>query len=273
MMANKTWDDTKQRCLSRIRGLRKLFALSLEGLSRIERELSPFQTSDWIGRESSRPFLCRDSFAADVLIWEPTVGEVQSALGPALQQFLCMVTMEWVACVEEFLRQAVSTLLASGADPDPQKMRRRVFESSAKWQPEIARIFGIDISNYELPWHAIREWIEIRHCIVHRGGKVDQVFLDRLRDVAKDIEYRYEIGNDFNLMDGELYQLLWATELMFVGLAEDIDRRVGKQKKPSSAYIGRAPIRVPPFAHGFYSALGEAAVSEKRGRESFLTQL
>src|SRR5713226_1448810 len=96
---------------------------------------------------------------------------------------------------------------------DEKKVIKSIFGGSQHWKPEILQILGFDLGDRPVTWSAIREWIEIRNCLVHRGHYVDQVFLD-LSDVK--VAYPYRIGQPFEIVPGEVFRLLWGTERALV---------------------------------------------------------
>lgn len=235
MNSTADWVAFKAKTFARASLLGKTFALTIEGYRRIDEAIEQTPTEPDMSpikvylREMfnlpprSQLFQCTDG-TSGILLWTTTTTEAGNVLFDVQWQFATMVLAEWKAILEEFLVGCVDILLWLNPAFDKQKVRKDIFKSSAKWRSGLQKWFGIDIAPSPSPiaWTAIREWIEIRNCIVHRSRLVDKEFLDRLSDVQP-LTYPYVLGKPFGILPGEIWQLFTATEKLIHAVAQKID--------------------------------------------------
>lgn len=96
------------------------------------------------------------------------------------------------------------------------KVRDLTFSGLAGIVDFLKKVFGIDINSKTDSYRAVCEAIEVRHLIVHKGSKVDRVFISRTGRSTLTIGELYPL--DWNFARGMLDALSAVTE--------DIDRAV-----------------------------------------------
>jgi len=224
MIQISDWNTLMNKCLLRINLLQELFAVTIEGYHQIYLNLE--------SKVSSEPFNCIDIYAG-VLVWGTTAGKVRSGLQRLQWQFVVIILAEWEAIVEEFLHNLVDAFLSINPNYDANRINKDIFRGSYQWRNSILKFFAFDIAPKVSPvaWPAIREWIEIRNCIIHRSKFVDQIFLDRLMDEKGNLKYPYVVGEEFIIHPGEIFQLLAGTEHLLEMLGKEIEVNISIASK------------------------------------------